>query len=1800
MNVRFKPLPLLAIAILAGLLFLAFAGDMNAISQRIDHVLASRNGSKTSTGFIDARALLADPKIGQLVSNNPIGKDNPALRKLALPATDDPEVTELVQLLASAESRIPGSPGYEAVSFALIRMFNEIFGPSNVHVEEFPVTVPVNVYTRLIFPASGKRLADKLHPLWPFGVKLQSFAGGAADGLVVDGGNGSLKELDGKTIRDSIVLMSFDSNDAYLQARQLGAKAVILLSRGEISYHQSLQKFSNAPIDAPLFFADPPATAALLEAAQRGEHLRIETHSEWREVTARNIWARFPGAAGDVPLKGMKWTKPKWDQNNLLINAFYDSMSIVPDHAQSASTSAGLISLVSSARYMRKMRDMEQPNQHGVVFLANGAHYLSHLGISHFSLKHALHELHPLHENILPQDQIDPRLMLSLEMTDADAQVLASSIGSALSEAPWYNVQAERDGTYRWMQRVFVTLNGLSQAIYANDRERIIDGIKPPTRSCRSMIPVENDLSFDSDVTNYLNYPAVPLTTADDPRSRVDTPGDSFAHLNVKNVQEQVRTLAPTIYALSRESRAFEDMVYNGVRWARGGSLEGRAAWYDIKSSFSAPIGRIGEGGLAVLKSANSRIPTHAGVRVDTIQRLQFNNPKGGDEHIGYEARISSQKGWRLFLTKTRLGSLPYVSAEEINKLPLEVRYIARNGSEASARFEGSRSEYLAELPGDLREIKEVVLCSKKGTRDLFSGIPLHDEILRNEHFELSVAPLHYASLEAWSDQFTTHELLTASMTIRGPQELARKLSYDQSASQRRGRPTYSVLLDSQALGVRDVQSQSADGRHKILFSNIRFQDRFSFPTILQGGGGDPRPTVECYRTNYDGAIDYATDMGQQGSQSYSNQVPVISTSTNEMLVVLFPCRAVSLFDTVDSRYLRALDVMQVLSPDDSEPVHYGQYSALKQSLDERYVPLATTAFVEPKAPLKILMSTDFFGLKYLLVNTPENLINSAYLKSVQRKHKAVLPNEIDGLVTPGYPPDQSVIFHSAYNVARDLWLLDESRVRKLEKYGVRNERLDALHADAYAQLVRAKDALNERRYSEHLQAAHEAWGLEARAYPDVKGTALDTIKGIIFYFALLLPFSLFMERLLLGFSDFRRQIAGVCVMFLLAFVVLRFVHPAFKISDSPYVILLGFIILVLGVIVTLTIALKFRGEVQKMKSEGSGIIETDVGRLSATYSAILLGISNLRKRKVRTTLTATTICLLTFTVLSFTSVVQQLDFWRIPINSDFSPHMGALVRNRDYKVLQPQTYAMLAEAFDGKAQILRRNWVMAPQANPELGYYELINPASQAKAIANAFVGLEPGEAKLPVGYKDAKGNEASGSITRILQPGSRWIAPGEAKKNVILLPAYLANALEITAEQVRAGQARIQFLRETYVVIGIFNENLADAARFLDDEPITPLDLSAAVAQKGQGANPAESGAEQIKVKAHLPSRTVPIVPYEKLESLGHGLRQIAICQFNEPKAAIDQIKNFMRRVSLAVFVGDGKSIQVYSTMGTPKFSGLGKLFIPILIVAALVMNTMLGAVYERFREIGIYSSVGLAPNHIGALFLAESFVFATVGAVIGYLLSQAMAFVLSNSGMLSGINLNYSSLSAVLATLIVMATVLASSIYPARKASQMAVPDVARRWKIEPPTNDCWKFYFPFTVAGRDAAGLNVFLRDYFQAYIDNSVAEFFTQGVRLETLPSSFDGKPIYRLSFNLWLAPYDLSISQVMVMESIPTGQHDLYEVQVTLHRLSGEFNSWIKISHGFLTTLRKRFLLWRTIPPATKEQYALQLTGEVK
>ncbi len=956
----------------------------------------------------------------------------------------------------------------------------------------------------------------------------------------------------------------------------------------------------------------------------------------------------------------------------------------------------------------------------------------------------------------------------------------------------------------------------------------------------------------------------------------------------------------------------------------------------------------------------------------------------------------------------------------------------------------------------------------------------------------------------------------------------------------------------------------------------------FHFRSLRQEKG-----TVEirAYKLDEDGKIVYAPDMGWDGNETYP--IKVANNWWNlEMMEVLFKCQALSLFEIIDSRYFTALDVLNLLTPDNSTPIKYGYClgfaGGTKQSGKEENVTQAAVVFATPGSRLKILMGTSLFGIKYLLTDAPEELLINPVN---ERQANAEILEQALG---QGYGLSEGIISWPAYKIARDIWIVDDVRLKVLTKYGVRNERIENLHQEARAALLAAKRYKEDLQYDKAVASARKAWGLEARGYPDVKGTANDTVRGIIFYFALLLPFSFFMERLLLGAKQITKQIIGTAGIFVAVFMVLQFVHPAFKLSTSPYVIFLGFLILALGVAVLSIVVSKFNQELKKMKRTASGVYEADVGRVSATMAATILGINNLRKRPLRTGLTATTLILLTFTVLSFTSIKTSMKFYKLP--RDNKPfYQGGLVRDRNWRGLQNSVLEYTKRAFEGKATVIPRCWYIA-KTKGEKVYIDFQALSTRQKSFANGLLGFASQEI-------------VATKLDRFLVgPRSRWFKPGERK--VCILPTDMASLVGITPEDV--GRVNIRMLGSEFEVIGLIDSRKFNQFRDLDDEKLTPVDTvtEGTRLQTGLTEDPNLQATAPIQAFLHLEASNVIILPYQYVMDLGGTLRSVAVTSFRDEQGRpkedfLPDIEEFMMRVALTMFVSEGDKVQVYSSLGATSLSGIANLLIPILIAALIVLNTMLGAVYERHTEIGIYSSVGLAPVHVAALFLAEAAVYATLGAVGGYLVGQVVTKILMSANMLSGISLNYSSLSAVWSTIVVMATVFLSATYPARKAAAMSVPDVTRKWVLPEPEGDNWRFDFPFTVGETEALGMYVYLSKVFDSYGEGSIGDFTTGKVKLSAV--RYDGISGYRISLLTWLAPYDLGVNQSVTFDAIPTGKHNIYRIEVHIHRLAGEIASWKRLNRGFLGSLRKRFLVWRTVSPDMKQQYTAEgkrLIGE--
>ena len=901
-----------------------------------------------------------------------------------------------------------------------------------------------------------------------------------------------------------------------------------------------------------------------------------------------------------------------------------------------------------------------------------------------------------------------------------------------------------------------------------------------------------------------------------------------------------------------------------------------------------------------------------------------------------------------------------------------------------------------------------------------------------------------------------------------------------------------------------------------------------------------------------DGSIAYAPDLGSEGAKNFPIQTEM-NAPVKSNTIVCFPGRALTFYDLADQRYYIPFDTITVLDAGtNSSPANFG-YLLPRNPPWMSATETCAVVFAKPGTRLRILMGAGPIGKRLLLLNASD----AEPLGT--------------GFEVPEHGGDIAL---TPLRAGRDMWRLDESRIARFRQHGLENPRVNRLHETAARQLQAAEAALAERNYATFLAHARAAWALEARIYPEVLGTANDVVKGLIFYLILVLPFAFFAERLFVSAKSVQGRILGTAGSFIAVFALLAIFHPAFRVSISPLMILMAFIVLTLSALVITLVVRRFEELMAERRAAASGVHSADVSRLSAALTAFLLGIGNLRKRPVRTSLTATTIVLLSFSVLSLTAVVQYLKRTVVPYPGVVARYEGLLLRGRQWQQISDIAIDALRNEFGGPSRVVPRAW-----------YYS-------AMVGQQSFVALGGGpEHRIIYATALLGATEAEESVTGPAETlvAGRWLRDGRLEA---LLPAGMAEALGMTPEG--AVGTAVECFGKRLEVVGVFDEDKMRAITDLDGEPIMPVDYVLMAARRRE-EGPADPG--ELEEYIHLTADSVAIVPYGFLIDVGGTVRSIVVTAADNAQVS-EVLHELMPRTELTLFAGREGRTDLFSTRGASTITGAGSLLVPTLLAALIVFNTMLGSIYERTGEIAIFSSVGLAPKHIGALFLAESIVYAVLGTVVGYLLGQGITLVIHTYGLLPGLQLNYSSVATVLLSLFIMAVVIASSIYPSVKARRIAVPGLEARWQLPEPVDDVLSVELPFTVSRDTAIGVNAYLEEYCQAHGEAARGGFATEDVRLAA--AGGPERPDLTLSMTAWLSPFDVGVSQRVELATTLLPDGLFYGIVLRLRRLSGDEGSWRRLNRHFTDLIRRQFLIWRILSPEARQAYADRVTAAIE
>jgi hypothetical protein len=676
-------------------------------------------------------------------------------------------------------------------------------------------------------------------------------------------------------------------------------------------------------------------------------------------------------------------------------------------------------------------------------------------------------------------------------------------------------------------------------------------------------------------------------------------------------------------------------------------------------------------------------------------------------------------------------------------------------------------------------------------------------------------------------------------------------------------------------------------------------------------------------------------------------------------------------------------------------------------------------------------------------------------------------------------------------------------------------------------------------------------------------------------------PFAFCLERLLFGFVSIYKRILGFGGILVLLIALIAKVHPAFELAYSPTVVILAFFIIGLSALVTMIIVIRFEDEMILLQRRSSHKRPAEISSWKAFSAAFFLGVSNLRRRRVRTALTCLTLIILTFTIMSFTSVKSMRRQNRLQFAST-APYQGLLVKNIDWTRLPPDSLPIFRSLFNGRGTVAPRVWLSSD--DPSRAAHIVARFQDQPISL-QGITGLSADE-------------PAVTGLDRILLRG-RWFTAGE--RRAVIIPTTLAQRLDIDPDDPERNHLNLWGMQ--LEIIGIFSEKLLQQYPDLDGEILTPAIFpSETTMEMSEVEKEAlESGEDVRNFQGryhHITPENILIMPAATLQELGGTLQAVAL----KPPGTNDgsQAVLLSDRFSLALFSGEPDGVYLYNASDTMNYSGMPNILIPLLISILIVLNTMISSVFERKREIAVYTSVGLAPSHVSFLFIAEALAFAVLSVVLGYLLAQTSAGFLAGTKLWEGITVNYSSTAGVAAMILVMGVVLLSVIYPSRVAANIAIPDVNRSWQLPEPIDDAITVTLPFLMRYREHASICGFLYSYFLGHQDVSHGVFSTGLVELEqscgpnsAIPRADNAEDCVHIRTQVWLAPFDFGIMQMVELHFCPASEgRDFLEISVTMTRQAGELTLWRRINTTFLHILRKQLLLWRALDDDGHRQYA--------
>jgi LysM repeat protein len=967
------------------------------------------------------------------------------------------------------------------------------------------------------------------------------------------------------------------------------------------------------------------------------------------------------------------------------------------------------------------------------------------------------------------------------------------------------------------------------------------------------------------------------------------------------------------------------------------------------------------------------------------------------------------------------------------------------------------------------------------------------------------------------------------------------------------------------------------------------------FHAPLEALAYNPEPPVYVYQLDRDRAL-FAkvleqSIIGTQPQTAHTRLTPGREVEKNLVLTDVYPRVFFPGTDPADYGSIGGSKIDLLDAVTRGQPSHYALEAASKHFGESEI--MSIVMYLAPGRRAQVIVK-QALGFKLLLVGpaTAESPRGSGY-------YIGPLEDGDRNLTIPMTP----------LAIARDTQRMAQDRLDLYRRFGISNHAVENAVARSAEKIAAAQQAADARQWQVATGASREAWGTLIRYYPRIMQLAREAVFSMVILMALLVPACVFLEQLLIGGKSIVAHLAGATSLFVACTVYLKYLHPAFQISVSPFIVMIAFLMILMAVVVLVICYQRFEVLVRRARIAGGEAESEEISLASSLATALNLGVSNLKKRMTRTALTAMTVSVLTFSIVAFVSVKGQDTLVKRAVTLDDTvagepveplppAYDGVMFRNIYWIALGKDFVSSISSEFGTQFEIATRGHYIDKEGGGGAtmeGANQLEVRAGGKSVVLTGLMAYEP---------KETRFSQLNRAVTH-----GRWLpdpATDEGRdldRFVVILPDVAARELGITegmifdeTQRLRppAELPQVRMMNLNWRVVGILDTRQADRMRDINGKSLAMVDYRASAFSSSVGTR---ADVLTEPPSQHLKWKDLAIVPLAATGDLrSTPLYRSVVIRFGD--ASPDQVDRFFKDVALrlnrSMFVSQNGELSLVSARTKQSVAGVAKVIVPVILCILIVSNTMMGNVEERKGEVAMLGAVGLSPRQISFLLLSESTVFSVIGIVFGtfagLLFANLVPWVSANfGGLLGGLSFNFTSMTAVALALATGLVVLMATLLPARKAAAVAAPSGMARWQLPAPSPDGRiQFDLPFTMTRGNTVGMLAFFRRFLLNHTEATSQDFNCRNIAVTQETGDED---LLRVRADMWLSPYDLDVSQQMTLDIHTTETPGVFRVRICLARTSGTEEAWMRTNYGFMDLVRQQFLLWRNLDHQARETY---------